>query len=419
MNARIYIVNDHESQTRTVRPETFTNLTRGRVGVWARPTARNSSWLAADILTAFGVLDGFNGNGRPGEANLDQVKLWARVHDVDTLYVQNAFLLPAAVLTELLETTLTVPWDIWLVGDTGYSDFVESVVTDFCRNHHRPAEQHVEPLALIELAAQADASTSTLTDVATSRPWPTHLPTDDFTTFRAACRDRLDAKDFAVVDALYVEQVANASAIARGLPSGLLEREETLASWLHQQWRAAATIQQYIVTIRATQVALFTTGLFLKVDLDRLIGTAAVMPHEALRSPEPWRKLAAYAAPTRGAVCALSAAGLTVRDLRAVNIAHVAPDGSTVQGPRGVVEVFEPARVFVRGQLLQRAGAALDEPLFVNRRGGPESEPQLARYLTDARRELGVAVAASLKERDPVTGSRWMTRWGLSLKDLT
>jgi hypothetical protein len=421
----IRAVDDHDGATRSIRPEMFTNPSEGRLGVWARPGCRRISWVASDLLSALGADDGVRGAGRDGEGRLENVLAWSLARGISDVFIQNAWLLPYHVLTEMLETVPVARWTLWLVGDTGYTDRYRAVVAQFCRTHGAPAPAPVtaeEFLATWEHLLDSGPAPGLLGSAAADAPWPTRLPSDDFTTFRAACRDLLPEAEFRTLDTYFQSAFATATDLAHDLPTGTIEREQALAGWFHQQWRAVESWQQFLVLVRATQVALFRAGLHLRVDLDRLVGTATTTPQQALRSSETWNRLLTYPEPCRGAACALAAEEVTVRQMRALTVAQVDVAGRSVEVGGASVAVRADARVFLRAQRHLRTlqtGTRQKTPFFADKQGRPQSEPALARYVTDARRELGVAVSAGRQLRDVSTGSRWMTRWGLSAQKLT
>lgn len=423
---RIHVVDDHTGLTRNIFAATFTDVPNGRVGVWARPDTSRMNTLSMDLMTAFGVQDGFHGNGRPAQARLEHVVAWARAHHTRHVYVQNAFLPQHPVIKQFLSTAITVGWDIWMVGDTGYRTTVQASIEDFCRNNGLQPPNEVsaqEFLSTFDLSPEpappaAPDETAEPVDALTSA-WPEHLPADDYPTFRSACRELLTPEAFAEVDEFFVGHVHAGIELTATLPSGTTEREEAIAVYLQQQWHRVDSVSHFMVLIRATQVALFRSQLHMRVMLNRLLGTAETMPHDALRNPEPWERLRVYADPARGATCAVAATGANPDELLGLKMSDVAHDGSTVLMPDGLVEVFEHAQVFVRAfrevRLLDGAG---QDDLYFATHEGPMPEVRIRRYLRDARREVELVVTAPLKLWDRSGGSRWYTRWGLTIREV-
>ncbi len=250
--------------------------------------------------------------------------------------------------------------------------------------------------------------------------WPTHVPDDDFTTFRAACRDVLTGEEFAVVDAAFLGNVV----VLRNAVAGMVpvatsakrrpRRCSPTTGRPPSRWRTT-----YLV--RAASAAFCLAGHYLQVDLDQLIGAAARMQRRALRSAATWARLHAYPEPHRGAICALAAAGLAVEEMR--HLAVGSYDASMARWPPAMGAKSRWNRPLAsswwhnstcapaRGQrLLTRCSQTRD--------GAPMSASAMVTVIHNARRELGVAVAPARQDRKPIFGDRWMTRWGVSVQEL-
>ena len=417
---RVVAVEDTTGVTGRLLPDRFTDLGAGRLGVLARPGMRRDGWLAADLLAALGCRDGMAGAGRAGEGDWDHVTAWLLTHRVRHLYVRHAWTLPLHVLDTLLELLERVPCTLWLVGDTRYTDRLADALRPRTDRTVTGEEFLAQWEPVIETRAADGYASSALPGLA--RCWPDRVPADDFTTFRAACRQLLDPASFALVDAHLRAHVPEAEERARTLPDGAAAREVAVASWLHEHWEQTESMAAFIVLVRAAQVGFFRAGWHLQVDLDHLIGTASTMPRRALRTPELWQRLRAYPEPHRGAICALAAAGLAVDTIGSLTIAGTDADhGRVVLSDGTAVEVAEVARLFLTAQVHLRRQQDHDSaaPLFPTRQGKPLSGQAIAQVINDARRELGVAVAPARLDRKPVTGDRWFTRWGVSLTELS
>jgi hypothetical protein len=412
---RLIAVADTTGVTRHLTTRRFTDLSQGRVGVLARPGMRRIGWLAADTLRALGCAEDVTGAGRPGEGSWDLVAVWLNSHHIQHLYIQHAWTLPYTVLeqvTTLLEHTSVT---LWLVGDTPvtdtYRDILRPWVDDTITGEQFTAAWDDLP----------EPPEPVLDGVLEPTPWPENVPDDDFTTFRAACRDLLTPAQFTVLDAYFRREVV----ITRRVVAAMAERgdvtEEHVATWLQDHWETAPSLAQYLTFIRAAQVAFFLTGYYLQVDLDQLIGTAATMPRRALRTPKTWARLHAYPEPHRAAVCALAAAGVPVETIRQLTVADVDPAAGTVRLPDATTVTIEPdAAIYLTAQwhLRRMAGAADNDLLFTTAGNKPLSASALVTVITTARRELGVAVAPARIDRKGTTGDRWLTRWGVSIQEL-
>lgn len=344
--------------------------------------------------------------------------MWLRTHRVRHLYIQHAWTLPLRVVEEVLALLSRTDLTLWLVGDTPFTDAHAEVLALWTAESFTGEEFTAAWTNLPDSGTEGSAA---LKAALTPASWPQRLPDDDFTTFRAACRDLLTPAQFGVVDAYFRRQVVvNRAAIAGMVERGELD-EERIAAWLADHWESATSMAQYLTFIRAAQVAIFLAGHYLQVDLDQLISTASVMPRRALRTSETWARLHAYPEPHRAAVCALAGAGVSVAAIAQVTVGGCHPDTSAITLADGEEVTVEPdARVFLTAQwhLRQLQGATDDALLFPTRAGGTLSASSLVQVINDARRELGVAVAPARIGRKPSTGDRWITRWGISIQEL-
>lgn len=426
-----------------LRPAAFTDLRAGRVGVSARPGMRRIGWLGSDILTELGCDATTTGAGRPGEANPDIVAAWLLAHRVRDLYVQFAWDLSYPALCAAADLARTAQVHLWLVGDSPFSDRHAEYLEPYHPRmwtgdeflQHWAALTHSEEGPVPASTPPALPATSVARRAAgpsgVEATWPAHLPDDDFTTFRAACRDLLEPAAFHTVDEHY--RAAHAEVVDTLVPLLLETRvgkaqavdreslEGTVAGWLAHRWEECESWQHFLVTVRAAQAAAFSSGWFLPVDLDQLLGAAHTTPRRAQRNTDTWRRLHALVEPHRGAVCALAAAGMGVDSIADLAVSSYDADtglATDAAGRRFTIE--EPARIFVETQqtLRRLRGAGAADPLIVPVDGRRPSPRTLAATVRQVRRELGVAVALPEPDRTTTDPLRWYRRWGVSVQEL-
>ena len=274
---------------------------------------------------------------------------------------------------------------------------------------------------------------------ASGNSWPTALPDDDFTTFRAACRDRLSKHEFAVVDDAFLTVIDDATAILipvlrtmppRAIPArsrrgtrGEDEFERAVAGWFARRWEDTESLQHYQVTVRAAQVAAFNAGYLIQIDLDRLIGMAETTPRRAQRNPATWARLRAYPQPHRAAACALAAAGMATDPMSRLRLDSCDPATGVVTDENGSEYVVEEhARMYLQAQqtLRELQGAQPHDLLLLNPSNSKAIAPRaLSTYIRRTRRELGAAVGLAEPDTTAVDADRWMRRWGINILDLT
>ncbi|MFC8502469.1 hypothetical protein ACFUC1_08920 [Pedococcus sp. NPDC057267] len=425
----IVAVHDHDGVLARLSPEALTDPAAGVVAFRVRPGTRRPGWLPADLHTALGADQRLTGWGRPGEGDWALAATAALAQNVGHILVLDAWLLTPTLLRDLLSNLQSTAAALWLVGRGALSDDQHDAVTEWVADLTDPHDflraWADRPSLIAEpgrpLPAPTPAPVTPPEDL--SDPWPHRLPDDDFTTFRATCRDLLEPTQFTALDEHFMATAVTARAwFAEHLTRVTLTDEQNVAARLHQVWQDSPTIPHFLTALKAHQVAAFSLGWFLKVDRDQLLGTVAVSPRRAARTPALWARLGGYASPHRGAVCALVGAGLDVADLGDVLVESVIDAGRTVILPSGRrLHIEEGAHRLVHAQKLARHlnGAHGDDPLVTDPDGRPLSERAAATVVMTARLELGLNLTGLRVERRSPTGDRWASRWGISIQELT
>ena len=393
----------------------WTDLPAGRVAVLARPAARRRRSLAHDLLAAVGVrADASGGAERDEGLQWLRAQLWLTAHRVRELIVLHAEWLSADVLAELLLLAAAANLRTWLVtelveDDTPFADVLTGWTDRICSS--------------ADLTRELDLPDDNSTNVPAAPtqlpgPFPRQLPAEDFPSFRAACRRTLPDDQFTAVDELLArEAAALETALATGRPVSV----QSVADWVHDRYRNLATDTELLTATRAAQVVLFRRGWFLQVDTPGLLAAAADCPRPASRTAGHWSRLAVYAQPRRGAICALAAADLTATEMAALRVGDITADGAAVTHTGATRAIETAAQIYLRAQLLERAadGAAAGAPLLVSDHGRAMATRPIADVLTRVRVETGLAFTSRRVARERLAGDRWQTRWGISLQPLT
>lgn len=425
----IIAVHDTDGTLARLNTAALNDLPAGLVAFQVRPATRRGSWLAADLHSALGVDQQLTGFGRPGEGDWALATVAVIAQRVGHIFVVDPWLLTPALLSELIDNLQATGAVVWLVGRGGFSDDQRTVihgwVADLTDADTFLAAWADRPDLTVQPGEPSAATPSPNANApvpADEDCWPRHLPDADFPTFRAACRDTLTAEQFAAVDAYLLASAKDARTwLAGNLTRHHREDEETLALRLHALWQDSPTVPHFLVTIRAHQVAAFSLGWQLQVDVDQLLGTAAVSPRKAARTPAVWSRLRGYASAHRGAICALTASGIDIADQLDVPVEAVTDAGRVLVLPNGRrVHVEDGAHHYLYAQQLTRLlhGAAGDDPLLAGPAGEPLAERTIATVLLTARLDLGLNLTGPRVERRSPTGDRWTTRWGLSIQEL-
>lgn len=426
----IVAVHDADGVLARLSTAALTDVPAGLVAFQVRPGTRRASWLAADLHAALGADADLTGSGRPGDGDWTLVTVATLAQRIGHIVVLDAWLLTPPLLGALIANLQATGAALWLVGRGVFSDDQRDVVGDWVADITDPATFLTawgdRPDLLPEPGTPPTAGPPTAPQVpepvAWDDRWPHHLPDTDFTTFRAACRNLLTAEQFTAVDDHLVATARSARAwLAGHLTRHTPTDEDALARHLHQVWQDSPTVPHFQVAVRAHQVAAFSLGWFLQVDLDQLLGTAAVSPRRAARTPTLWARLSRYTSAHRGAICALTASGIDIADQLEIPVEAVTNAGRVLVLPNGRrVLIEDGAHHYLYAQQLTRLlhGAAGDDPLLAGPAGEPLAERAVANVLLTARLELGLNLTGPRMERRSPTGDRWTTRWGVSIQEL-
>ncbi|QBI21297.1 hypothetical protein ER308_18110 [Egibacter rhizosphaerae] len=196
--------------------------------------------------------------------------------------------------------------------------------------------------------------------------------------------------------------------------------EAVLRTLLADEIADTATQAELATRVRAVQAACFTRGTLASLDLYELLAAQPAAPRRAVRDPRTWTALRAYRPPHRALVCALTAAGLAIDDLRSLTLADADPDGRYVTGAHGPMEMPTGSEPFLRAKRLRRLthGATDTDPLLTDPRGQPLGQRAAATALGDATRELGVPLLNGQAVRRQPADRRWLAGRGFALTNL-
>jgi hypothetical protein len=250
------------------------------------------------------------------------------------------------------------------------------------------------------------------------------LPAADGIVFRSACRDLLDADDFAVVDRAFVDAV-------NVLRDELAEvdgahKTRSFENLLKARLVDTASDDEFVLWVRAAQVAGLCRGFHVLVNNKFLFGAIAVVPRIGkARSEHWWTELDRYREPVFAAVAALYSADISLDDIAQLTIGHITePDGAgvvTVATSTGAAVVPAPQARFITAQrrLRQFSGAAIDGPLLgVYEPGRPRATRFVTERLSIPQADLGVKVADLQTRNRPQNVTTWLKRHGITITKL-
>lgn len=410
------------------RPSRFQDLPAGRLAIVARPDTRRAGWIAQDLLTALGVSRTASGAGRNAHEDWLVLPTWLVTDGITDIAVHHAERLDPLVLEPLVLLAAQVGARLWLLEQLPRIDRHVRYLDAW-----NPDEVSWEDFRglradTVELfpprGRAAGSDDAPLEDTAAAAPGPpSTLPAADFLLLRATCRDLLPTAQWSWVDAYLTAAVADARAWGSGHREDLVSGDglELLGQYLYERYDTCASTAEWVLQVRAMQIALFGLGLFLQADIDQLCGLAPRVPTRAQRTAATWDRLRIYRQPHRGATVALAALGFGLDDVRAMSIGAVSEDGAvvTVEGEDRAVEPGA-ARYLAAQRLLRLAdGAASDDLLITGLAGAALTPKGAALIVRHARLEAGVLVSSRQIDRRTPNGSTWVSQWGLSLQVLS
>jgi hypothetical protein len=363
------------------------------VWVEVRSGLRRIHVLAGDILAALGKRRDLAGKGRNESEDVHHAIAWLRAHGAEHLVVTEAQRLHPIILNKLIELTNTAEVTLWLLHRPPRSD---AFVRSLGRRGAAPAVLHQVPSPE---AAQPE-------HLVVAEPLPA-VPPNDFVTFRAACHERLPADDAARVDAHFQATLDRGTRALRDAGAA----PDTIADLVHVLVNAAPTDPELTIGLRAVQVAAWHHGLFIQIDLPRILNSQE-RPH--MTSAEVDRRAAAYRQPYRPITIALTRAGHGVADIAEIPIADASVDGTVIRVNDTTERLSPDAARAVRAQLRLRHADGADEtnPLL------PHTPKALAKVLTQAAIDLGIHVHGRRAERTRDRTRSKLRALGITVTDL-
>ena len=390
------------------------SLCDGVVVCEAAPGSRTLYALAHDLLQGLGKDDRMAGAARNGQELWSRALIWLLAEQIRHLVVLRAQLLDARRWRRLIEAASVTGAELWLIA-SGQS---------LSRGQREVAAEWPLRQAALDDVVQALArrSSTTAEEPAAAAPvgsFPA-LPDDDFTTFRATCRELLDERDFTTVDTLYQHAASKTQAWLNGRDE-LGENE--VAGFLRGLVAGTCCAAEAVASLRAAQAVFFVGGYHVKVD------PCSLAPEPAAPGIEPAEveQLRRYSKPRYAALAALRRLWTgPIAAICELRLCDVDQTGAGVRLDGQELLVPSAARPLLRAQLLARAfaGAPPDAPLFADEEtltpGAAASSPTAKALQTSLRivaRETGM-LGLSMPPRLRAQDRRWRRRSGVSVVDL-
>jgi hypothetical protein len=360
------------------------------------PAAVDQTTFGLDVLTALGKNPEVLAAERLGPDAWIYARAWLAAVAVSDLVIDRAHQLSAARVRELGALAGDLGCRVWLIWSGG-GDLAAVVDAAHAADVRRVSVMPAWLPDLLPVPAPAPAPNYQLKD--------TVLPSAEFTTFRAAARRHLAPREFERLDRLYQHAATRTDAwLAEHQhlrEAGRQELGGPLAAWLRDdQLGPHHRPGDALITLRATQAALFVGGVLLRWD------PATLGPDPAARlcgTIDVRHRVHGLYAGARTAPAAVTALSLHLNQpplyFDCWRLADVSADGSVltppgvhrhkvlaylsypdyraaIDGASGVTEIAcaqpvrvpAPARVLLAAHHAHRRqqGAAATDPFFVN-----------------------------------------------------
>jgi len=420
-NSDIYVVLDPDDTRRCAELVAGLHCVgAGRVVCHATRGTSGFGGLGLELLVALGKRFDAARVGRVDHRRgWELAELWTAAERTQHLFILRAHLLHSSQWDRLIRLADDCGASLWLVVHESQVRARHAAVLQALPGH--------QLLTLDEFATRWKTPTS-LTVEPPAGEFP-EVPSADFPTFRAACRQLLDKSSFQRVDQLYDQAFDAARAWVRdlasdwypGTPSDVIDID-AVAVLLQRLTVASSSPSETLVRLRGAQAGLFCHGILLTLDLSSraMIGLADL---RATLSPTVATRLRSLCTPEWTAATALALlAEPHAGDLENLNLGAVAPDASQVTiGGLKHLHVPTYARSLILVQFLQRQhqGAAMDAPLFVDKTGTQRSDLRpLATIVSSVAAKIGISPPRLTKEFRLLSeslGSAWLARRGLTI----
>lgn len=394
----------------------------GRVLVAITPGGTTLRNIGTDFLRALGKDPNAIGAGRNSTESWARTMIWLEVMGIRDVFVSRAHLLKPGLTADLMGLGAKIGLRLWFVAQAENlrasleSTFASWPVTEidfgqFAR-HWKAAITRPQPRGPRPRRSA-------------KRPDLPQVPLDDFTTFRAACREQLTTTEFARADAVFL---AAKQHIAAWLDAAPTINEVSVATALRQLVSDCVWMPDLICRLRGAQVAALHAGYLVRVDLDAISDTTkprVTLDEDAIRT------LSIYGTPRLIAAATLMlATGRKPDELVALNLEDVAEDCATVHlgGDHAPVAIAPAARVYIQALMLERqaTGAGPADPLFVYVPGTGRRNYALQRWtgrgmydnVKRIERETGLLITSHVMSHGHTDAVAWARRRGISVLPL-
>lgn len=384
---------------------------RGVVVGMVRSTARQSGWLANDLLAALGKTSGRGFNADGWAVAAAHLVPWLVVEDIEHIVVGYAEVLPTNQLAALTHLAALAEVSVWFVSDGGTSDTLAGFAKDFGATTLDGNDFTSE---MLTMAQSAGHEASPVREPA----FPEVVPEDTFLTFLATARRTMSDRSFAQVVSLFVPAFDDTRVWLGELNDAPSELD--VSRHVSSLVEGQATLARVTTIMRGVQAAAFRHGLLIKLDARRFLNRMSEARTALELREDEWRLLSNNGNTRQCAIAVLAALGLSVSTIHSLDADQVADDASRVQIDGHVYQVPTAAIPLLLAHLLYRASAAdpSDPSLMAgSRKDATLTERGVSMAIDDLARTTGIAFRAA-HDRWDSDSSHWRQRTGISIAEV-
>jgi hypothetical protein len=358
------------------------------VWVFVRPDLRRGAAVAADILTAMGKQLTWHGKGRNENDDLQLALAWMHAHETSDLVIANAQHAPAHTLNALRELASNAGVPLWLVHRSPIDDAKLDKISHMSTRSGSLCDvpPHV-PVASLPTAVPRVAM---------------NIPEADFPTFYSELLD--GGEDMATGTEIYLERLRSTEILLQVSPNPMTLLEALIASVLLD----TPTESEFTCGIRAMQVTAWRHDIFLDADLPTCFASE---DRPTIRGSDLDTTLLGYRQPQRAIAIALTLRNIDLNRVASLTVGDIDEHGLPTHMP-DVINPKDPICTAFRAQRNLRTiqGATFGDPLLC------QDLKSLARYVLDAREDLGVNAAGRLVERNTKATTAWLKNLGITIR---
>jgi hypothetical protein len=388
----------------------------GTLVVELTPTGRTLEWLAGCFLDGLGM-GGVQEDAPKSEAlSWSFVVVWSVARRVSRIVVWRAHLLVPSRVDDIMRLGERLNAPITFIAQP---TACSRGLNEAWLQRWALAQVSLDDVEFPEAAAVClETVRDTPTGAREGSPPIRSLPDVDFTVFRSACRQELDAAAFAAVDAHYCG-AAKAAVVA-------FSSSTVNEAWVFEQMVSSAaglSVAEQVARVRGSQAGAFAAGWLVKVDMGKLLASLAEKYRRRTWTGDVAGRILRYRSPQLGAFGGILAyADCSVDEALRMVVSDVEErDGSVHIRVAGCdVTIGGAVALPVAAYACWRRGIATreDEPLWVSTyRGHAPLDKAGARAALRRFKALTGMSLGTLAHRSP-TKAGWRYRHGLSVQRL-